>query len=426
MLHRRKIGLYSPTGKISIKLAGVVLSRSKLETLKTILTSEYWLIASLCGAFFSFFALNRGGVVVFIDAGIVFLFINFISGKYRLKDIPASYWVTVAICGYLLGASVLFYPKTSHYRWMAYMVRMLGVVFAIHCLSSKSIKDWVVTFFCIVPAVAVGWQAVAFYVFKMPFGTFSNPHYLSSFSVLTIPAIVYSVIVTKGWYKFLFVPAVLLDLDLLLRIGSRPAILGLTVGSLFVAVFLIKGWWKWIGLLLILVGLSGLYFSGYEGVYSRFEELIVNLPKEERVYLWTASLDMLRDNSVTTWIFGSGIGNVRTVYPQYIPKMSHLIFPHLHFIEVLHDNGIVGAILLFGGLSLLFIWSIRFSKNTGDKNSRIFLQCLLVTFIGWLIHTGLTFPFYSKYSQYSLAFILGPLLAVLANKTLTLSETNSK
>jgi hypothetical protein len=211
-----------------------------------------------------------------------------------------------------------------------------------------------------------------------------------------------------------------------LRIGSRPAILGLTVGSLFVAVFLIKGWWKWIGLLLILVGLSGLYFSGYEGVYSRFEELIVNLPKEERVYLWTASLDMLRDNSVTTWIFGSGIGNVRTVYPQYIPQMSHLIFPHLHFIEVLHDNGIVGAILLFGGLSLLFIWSIRFSKNTGDKNSRIFLQCLLVTFIGWLIHTGLTFPFYSKYSQYSLAFILGPLLAVLANKTLTLSETNSK
>ena len=51
------------------------MSRSKLETLKTIFTSEYWLIAALCGAFFSFFALNRGGVVLFIDAGAVFLLI---------------------------------------------------------------------------------------------------------------------------------------------------------------------------------------------------------------------------------------------------------------------------------------------------------------------------------------------------------------
>ena len=55
------------------------MSRSKVETLKIIFTSEYWLIASLCGAFFVFFALNRGGVVVFIEASLVLLVINIVD-----------------------------------------------------------------------------------------------------------------------------------------------------------------------------------------------------------------------------------------------------------------------------------------------------------------------------------------------------------
>ena len=394
---------------------GIDVFRSKLEMLKTIFTNQYWLIASLCGAFISFFALNRGGVVVFIDACFVFLLINVLSGDYRFKNISAVHWITIAVCSYLLGVSVLFYPKTSHYSWMAYLVRMLVVVFTIHCLSRKKLDSRVRILIFVVLSGAVCWQAYAFYILQLPFGTFTNPHYLSSFSLLTIPAVSYFVIVTKGWYRLIFVPVVLMDLDLLLKIGSRPAILGLILGTLFVAALLVKGRWKWIGPLLIFAGLAGLYFSGYEGVYSKFKELIVNFSKEERVYLWTASWDMLKDNTLATWIFGGGIGNIRTVYPQYlVPEMRHLFFPHLHLIGVLHDNGIIGAILLFGGILLLLIGSIRFSKNTADKNSRILIQCLLVTFIGWLIHTGITFPFYSKYSQYSLAFILGPLLVVLA------------
>ena len=415
MLHRRKIGLYSPTGKIFIKLAGVVLSRSKLETLKAILTSDYWLIASLCGAFFSFFALNRGGVVVFIDACIVFLFINFIFGKYRLKDIPASYWVTVAICGYLLGASVLFNPKTSHYRWMTYMVRMLGVVFAIHCLSLKKIGTWATILFFSLLSLAVIWHSASYWFFHKLYGTYFNPHYLSSFLVLALPALVYSVIITRGWYRFCFVPAVLLDIDLLLRTASRPAVFALAIGTTFFVVFLTKGWRRWGSLALVCIILVGLYISDYGTVYTRFEELIVNFSKEERFHLWTSAWNMLKDNTLTAWIFGNGIGGGRSVFAEYIldPLLKTYFFPHNYLLEICYDNGIIGAILVFGGLAVLLFYALKSAKQTDNKNIRLLINCMVVAFITWLIHTGLTFPFYSKYSQYSLAFILGTLLKAL-------------
>jgi hypothetical protein len=46
------------------------------------LTSGYWLLAILIGAFFSFFALNGGGVVVFIETGIGFVLLNLICHQW--------------------------------------------------------------------------------------------------------------------------------------------------------------------------------------------------------------------------------------------------------------------------------------------------------------------------------------------------------
>jgi O-antigen ligase len=393
----------------------VVLSRSKLETLKTILTSEYWLIASLCGAFFSFFALNRGGVVLFIDACAVFLFINIITGSYPLKSIPKSHLITIAICAYLLGTSILFNFKASHYRWMAFMVRMLCVVFAIHCLSRKGIKDWVASLFFIILSSAVCWQAFSYHILQMPWGTFSNPHLLSSFSMAALPAIIYALIVTRGWYRFCYLPVALLDIDLLLRIKSRPAVLGVAVGAVFVFIFMVKGWRKWGSLLLVGCTLVVLYVTDYGNVYSRFEELIVNFSQEERLPLWTSAWNMLKDNTLTAWIFGNGIGGGRSVIPEYIPdpRLKTLIFSHNYLLEICYENGIVGVILVFGGVASLLFLAIKTAKQKNNKNIRILISCMVVAFISWLIHAGLTLPFYSKYSQYSLAFILGTLLASL-------------
>jgi len=391
------------------------LSRSKLEALKTIFTSEYWLIASLCGAFFSFFALNRGGVVVFIDACFVFLFVNFLSGAYRLKDITLRFRVTVAICAYLLIVSVIFYPKVSHYGWMAHMVRMLVMVFAIHCLSLKKYHYWMTILLFAMISMAVCWQSAAYYFFKMRYGTFTNPHYLSSFAMLVLSVIAFSILSTKGWYKYLFIVVALLDIDLLVKVPSRPAVLGITVGAFFVLIFLTKGRRKWGGLLMFCTLLAGLLITNYGNLYSRFEELILILPQEERVTIWSDTWNLLKENSITTWIFGNGVGVFRTIYPELFTPIpgGTIIFPHFHGLEILYDSGVIAVFLVFSGIASLLIYAIKGAKHADNVKSRILIKCMIVAFISWLIHTNLVFPFYSKYAQYSLAFILGTLLAIL-------------
>ncbi|MGD9082397.1 MAG: hypothetical protein PVH72_02560, partial [Desulfobacterales bacterium] len=219
--------------------------RLKFETIKALLTSQYWLILTLSGAFFAFFALNRSGIVVFIKLSLVFLILNVLFGEYKLKTIPISYWITSAICAYLLLASVLLYPQHSHFRWMGNLVRMLVVVFAIHCLSQKKIAGRVPEFFSAILSLTVCYQFAARYFFHMPHGTFTNIHYLATFTVLALPIIYYFFWVTTSWPKFLFALIAIMDANLLLQTGSRPAFLGIIAGTFFVFIFLVKGRYKW-------------------------------------------------------------------------------------------------------------------------------------------------------------------------------------
>ena len=387
----------------------------KSETVKEILISEYWLIASLTGAFFSFFALNRGGVVVFIEAGFVFVLLNLLTGEYKLKQIPASYWIALAICLYLIIFGYLFASQEVKLKYVMYPVRMLFIVFTIHCLSLKKIDSHVYELLPILWCLSIGWQFVAVKFFNFPFGTYSNPHYLSNCMISILPLIVYSFWVTKGWYKWIFILFALLAIDVLLRTGSRPAILGLTFSSLFILVFFIKSRTRWIGFLAIVLSFGFLYITNYGGVANHLEELIVNLRTEERVYFWGSALQMLEENNTIDWIFGNGIGGYRAIYADYsAPEFKQFFFPHLHPIGILYDNGIIGVILVFGGFTALFIMTVKAMINSLSKNISLLIKCMLVIFLCWMIHSSLTFPFYSKYAQYPLGFILGTMLVLIA------------
>jgi hypothetical protein len=282
--------------------------RSKLETLKLVFTSEYWLIASLTGAFFTFFALNRGGVVVFIEAGFVFVLLNLLTGEYKLKQIPSSYWTALAICFYLIIFGYLFASHEVKLKYVMYPVRMLFIVFTIHCLSLKKIDSHVYELLPILWCLSIGWQFVAVKFYNLSSGTYGNPHYLSNLMISTLPLIVYSFWVTNGWYKWIFILFALLAIDMLLRTGSRSAILGLTFSSLFILVFFIKSRIRWIGFLAIVLSFGFLFITNYGGVASHLEELIVNLRTEERVYFWKSALQMLEKNNTIDWIFVNGIG----------------------------------------------------------------------------------------------------------------------
>jgi len=295
--------------------------------------------------------------------------------------------------------------------------RMLVIIFSIHLLSQKQINDRIVSItFIGVVLLSVGWQFGAFYFFKMPSGTFSNIHYLSSFTVLTIPLIVYGgMLHFAGWSKILPVAILIMDIDLLMQTGSRPAVVGIIVGSLFILFFVTRGRLKWIGLALIVLLCSALYASDYAGIGSRFEELIVNLAKEQRIQFWNQAWIKLTENTAVEWLFGNGIHRFPVSYIQDLSsKAESYIFPHNHFLEILYLNGILGAVLVFGGLTFVFVGVIRAALQNPERQKSILINCTLVAFLSWFIHSGLTFPFYSKYSVIPMALILGTMLAITA------------
>ena len=56
---------------------------------------------------------------------------------------------------------------------------------------------------------------------------------------------------------------------------------------------------------------------------------------------------------------------------------------------------------------------IKSLNNTISKNIALLMKCMLVIFFCWMIHSNLTFPFYSKHAQYPFGFILGMMLVLI-------------
>jgi len=390
-----------------------LVHRSKFETLKAILTSEYWLLLSLSGVFFCFFA-RGSGANFFLNLTGILLVIELLLGNYRIKKIPRWYLVFAAICAYLVLASVLNPYAHSNLRYIKRLVRMVIIVFAIHCLSQKEIEDRVKLLFGGILALAVCWQFAAHYLYHMPFGTYRNPHFLANFAVLALPLIVYLFLVINGWYKLIFIAVGILDFYLLLRTGSRPAFLAIICGALFVFIFLTRGWHRWLGIGSIFLISAVIYVTDYEGIGTRVRVLALNLLKEERAQIWADSWQMLKGNSLIAWILGNGLGSSLISFPKYsVPQYSHLDFPHNFFLEVLYENGIAGFVLIFGGLALVFSAAIKKAVKTVGNNQSILLQSMIAFLLIWFIFCSLVFPIYSNYTLIPLGFILGIMLVLL-------------
>ena len=400
-----------------------------LNILRRCVSSPYWLFIALAGAFFCFFALNRGGVNSFIEVGIGFVILNIVAGEYKLKNLPVLYFIIFVVCAYLLILSLIVEPQHSHWRWMKYMIHMLGIVFTIHCLAQKQVDSRLTYLFALVIPLCVCWQFIAKYVFQMPTGTFTNIHYLASFAVLSLPTVFFFFRITQGWFRFLFLGVGLMAADLLFQTGSRPTVLGLAIGVAVILVFLSSRRIKWVGLFSAIFIVAALYLTQYAGIVGRFQELFSNLLSEERFELWYRAWNALANNSIADWLFGHGIDKFHVIYSG--PKVLQptiLVFPHFFGLELVYLNGIIGAVLIMGGLAYLGVSAVIAAKRHHDHSHHdpghvLMLKCLIVAFVSWFFHSSLNFPFYSKYAQYPLGFILGALLMVLVQKYPAAAQT---
>ncbi len=399
--------------------------RRVLKMIKNILLHPYWLVFSLSAIVVFFFLPSPGAMEYSILLTGLILFIHLAYGSYAIKAIPRFYLIVVIICAFLMLSSMLFsYAHTDTHR-LYRVIRMLIILFAIHCFSRQhAYKQLEITFVTILTILIIGQFIVRTFLGR-PYGTYINPHHLAQLASLTLPFIFYYCWIAPKAYKFFFIAVGILDLDLLLRTSSRPAILALGVSTMFALIFLVRGRRKWIGLLTIVFGTVALYLTPYADVVSQIRELIVNLSQEERVQFWTDTWKMLQHNSLTAWIIGNGIGSFPDFFPKYsIPEYSFFSFPHNHVLQILFDNGLIGVIVVLGWQISLVYLLVKSSYGATAPKLRLFINCVAVAYLTWAIFTSLTVGFYSRFSLYPFAFISGIIL-ILAERVLPGSSSTS-
>ena len=386
------------------------------QFLKDLFLHPYWLVFSLSGIYFFFFALNRGGVNVFIWAGAFFVLTHLIWGDFSLKDLSLRCWVVVAVCALLILMSLIFSFEGTHEDRVFTLVKMLAIIFCMLLTSRTAASTTAFGVFGSLLTLSVIWQFTAYIIFGMPYGTWSNPHYLANFAVLSLPLVFYYFRTVPSPYNILFLLLAVVDIDPVFRNASRPAFLALMVSSLFVITFFIRSRYRWIGLLAVVGSLILLSTTNYAGFFEKLNDMIVNVSNEERVTIWKYSWTMLQDNSPLAWFVGNGIGSTKDILQKYstaYPLYKNINFPHNFFIQILFENGLIGSVLVFGGLAHLLYLFIKLAHTAVDPSVRLFVNCMMAAFLNCLIFTGLTVGFYSKYTLYPLAFIIGTLFVML-------------
>jgi len=378
------------------------------RTLKDIVLHRSWLAFFLSGVFFFFFLPNRGALEWCIRLTGVLLFLHILYGNYRVRSIPGNFLILLWVSAIILLLSVLFSGAHTDTHRMYRVIKMLIIVFSIHCLNRGEFDKRIFFLFGALLAILVILQLVARSLLGMPYGTYPNPHYLAELASLTLPLLFYYYSVTTRPYNFLFIPLGFLDLDLLLRTSSRPAILAITVSTVFAIFFLIKTRRKWIALSVLIAGGILLYVTNYANVIVRIKDLIRNLSTEERVQFWSDTWKMLQHNSPGAWLVGNGIGSFPESFRVYsIPKYNFLSFPHNHLLQILFANGLIGLLLVVTGQVLLLFLMIRLSSRTADPKLTVFISCMTVIYVTWLIFSSLVFGFYSRFTLYPFGFIIG-------------------
>ena len=386
------------------------------HAIKAILLQPYWVVFSLVGVLFFFFALDRGGTNVFIWSSGVFLLIHTVNGGYRIGNIPLNLRVLSAVAAILVMMSLVFSYEQTGIDRIVRIGKMLIIVFSIHFIGRTETAKHAYTLFGMVLTVSIIWQFLARTLFAMPYGTWSNPHYLANVAVLSLPLVFYYFRTVPTPYNILFVLLAVADIDPVFRNASRPAFLALVVSSLFVITFFTRSRYRWIGLLAVIGSLILLSTTNYAGFFEKLKDLIVNVSNEERVTIWKYSWTMLQDNSPLAWFVGNGIGSTKDILQKYstaYPLYKNINFPHNFFIQILFENGLIGSVLVFGGLAHLLYQFIKLSHTAVDPSVHLFVNCMMAAFLNCLIFTGLTVGFYSKYTLYPLAFIIGTLFVML-------------
>ena len=379
-------------------------------------------------ASFIAFTINPGSLGDIMRAcGAIFLF-NVLIGNYRIGDVTEGHLMVLGIFLIMLLINAFMPAEMIHRRSFRYFLALPGMIFAIHCLSKGINPDSrTLLIYSSIAALTVIFQFITYYTVERvvnpggleSYGVYSNRHHFGAFASLILPVLVYFATQIKGWLRLSCVVGIIVAFFLLWESSSRISWLAF-FSSILIAILLFLRSRK------LLMGLAGFFtmsfiaalFSGLAAIKDRIMDILSNWRTEERVTVWTDTLNMLGDNSVKDWFLGHGIGSFRYYFPDFNTfkvggKVEDWNFPHNVFFQIIFENGLIGLVTILGGMVLLMIGIWRGYHRLKHQHDRYLIVTLFILFWINFIHCSLTLSFYHKYFIYPLSVIIGILLILL-------------
>jgi O-antigen ligase len=394
---------------------------------KAFLGHRLILEVAIVGSFIAF-TINPGSLGDLMRiCGVIFL-INMVIGNYRMGDITVAHWVVIGIFLITLLINSFMPDEMIHRRSFRYFLTIPGMILAIHCLSKRANpQSRTLLFYGGIAVLALIVQLIGYHTVERvvnpggleSYSLYSNMHHFGAFASLILPVLVYFATQIKGWLRLSCVGGAIVAFYLLWESSSRISWVAF-FSSILIAILIFFRKRE------LLLGLAGFFIisliaalvSGFVAIKNRILDILANWRSEERVTVWTDTLNMLGDNSVKDWLLGHGIGSFRYYFPDYNTfkvngKIVDWNFPHNVFFQIIFENGVIGLVMFLGGTVLLMIGIWRGYHRLKHQSDRYLLVTLFILFWMNFIHTALTLSFYHKYFIYPFSMIIGILLILL-------------
>jgi len=262
------------------------------------------------------------------------------------------------------------------------------------------------------------------------FGPFINRHHFAGYMELTIAlplGLLFAGVVDKQKRVLYLFVAGLMGVALVMT-TSRGGIISLVAEVVFLAI--VTAIWRtqkserrktksnplksvavragMAGALLVGLFFSVLLLGGEFSIYRFIDSVNTDDPTTGRAHFWSVTLDIIKAHPIV----GTGLGAFGVIYTRYDSRngLFRLEQAHNDYLQVLSDAGIIGAVLAFSFVALLFWKAISRARSKDDFRRGVALAALSGCF-AVLVHSFFDFTLHT--TSNALLFLVMAALATL-------------
>jgi O-antigen ligase len=261
------------------------------------------------------------------------------------------------------------------------------------------------------------------------FGPFINRHHFAGYMELTIAlplGLLFAGVVDKQKRVLYLFIAGLMGVALVMT-TSRGGIISLVAEIAFLAI--VTAIWRtqserrktkssplksvavragMAGALLVGLFFGVLMLGGEFSIYRFIDSVNTDDPTTGRAHFWAVTLDIIKAHPIV----GTGLGAFSVIYTRYDSRngLFRLEQAHNDYLQVLSDAGIIGAVLAFSFVALLFWKAISRARSKDDFRRGVALAALSGCF-AVLVHSFFDFTLHT--TSNALLFLVMAALATL-------------